>query len=190
MAVLEVLRTSRVSVEKAGGLTPSRTIRSKLNQNKKNLLAKRTETLQKKYSQPKQKGMKKASEFRRVLEKKGYAFEQEGTTIKVTEEGSVYLRSLTTLPDGIQFNNQGYVDLSSLCPDSINAGNENRNLFVVLQKGELKIKLGCFWGTEKEAVIAIAKAYSGKSAKEYIEKVQSAFAKATLRYSSVLTKSN
>jgi hypothetical protein len=109
----------------------------------------------------------------------------EGMTF--SNQGYVDLSSLTSLPEGMTFSNQGYVDLSSLTPDETNAGSSRRNLFVVLQNDELKIQLGCFWGNEKEAITAIAKKYNGKDAKAYIDKIESAFAKARKRYAAQLS---
>ena len=53
-------------------------------------------------------------EFIEVLNKNGYSYEIEGDKIVVTYRGSVYLRSLTTLPHGVVFKNGGVVRLDSL----------------------------------------------------------------------------
>jgi len=44
--------------------------------------------------------------------------------VRFENQGSVYLGSLTTLPEGARFENQGYVDLSSLTklPDGVRFG--------------------------------------------------------------------
>ena len=47
------------------------------------------------------------------LRKNNYAFKSVNGELVVTHQGPVYLRSLTTLPDGVKFENQGYVYLSS-----------------------------------------------------------------------------
>lgn len=53
-------------------------------------------------------------EFIKVLDGKEYHYELEGDKIIVTEGGSVYLNSLTSLPSGVVFKNGGVVDLNSL----------------------------------------------------------------------------
>ncbi len=52
--------------------------------------------------------------FIKILEEKGYSYKTEGDKIVVTHRGRVYLRSLTSLPPGVEFKNGGNVDLSSL----------------------------------------------------------------------------
>jgi hypothetical protein len=54
------------------------------------------------------------ADFRATLDAKGYAYIASGRKTDVIAEGSVYLSSLTTLPEGATFSNGGYVDLSSL----------------------------------------------------------------------------
>ena len=99
-----------------------------------------------------------------ITDNQGYVYLSSRTSlpedIHFNNQGTVYLISLTSLPEGIQFNNQGSVYLSSLTSwDETNAGNEYRNLYTVMQAGELKIKLGCFWGNEKQAIDAIKNEY-------------------------------
>ena len=53
-------------------------------------------------------------EFIKVLDEKGYSYKIEGDKIVVTEDGGVHLASLTSLPPGVQFNNEGFVYLDSL----------------------------------------------------------------------------
>ena len=53
-------------------------------------------------------------EFIEVLDDNGYSYEMEGNKIVVTNEGSVWLESLTSLPPGVEFRNKGDVDLDSL----------------------------------------------------------------------------
>ena len=50
-------------------------------------------------------------EFKQVLERKGYSYKIEGDKIVVTYEMGVDLRSLTSLPPGVEFNNGGSIDL-------------------------------------------------------------------------------
>ena len=51
-------------------------------------------------------------EFKKIIKEKGIDFIIEGKNI-VINGGGVYLRSLTTLPDNIQFNNGGGVNLKN-----------------------------------------------------------------------------
>jgi hypothetical protein len=53
-------------------------------------------------------------EFIKKLKREDYSYEIEGDKVVVTDEGSVYLNSLTSLPPGVVFNNEGYVNLGSL----------------------------------------------------------------------------
>jgi len=53
-------------------------------------------------------------EFSKVLDKKGYSYEIQGDRIVVLERGDVYLSSLTSLPPGVEFRNEGTVRLESL----------------------------------------------------------------------------
>ena len=55
-------------------------------------------------------------EFIKVLDEKGYSYEIEGAKIIVTGDGdgNVDLRSLTSLPPGVEVKNGGDVYLSSL----------------------------------------------------------------------------
>ena len=67
-------------------------------------------------------------EFIEVLDEKGYSYEIEGDKIVVTEGdevGRVMLRSLKTLPLGVEFKNGGDVDLRSL--ETIPLGVEFKN---------------------------------------------------------------
>ena len=56
----------------------------------------------------------KQEEFIKVLDEKRYPYEIEGNKIVVTHKGFVDLRSLTSLPPGVEFKNRGFVDLESL----------------------------------------------------------------------------
>ena len=49
-----------------------------------------------------------------ILENKGYSYKLSGGTVAVTHNGDVDLSSLTTLPEGVKFENHGYVYLSRL----------------------------------------------------------------------------
>jgi len=64
--------------------------------------------------------------LKQTLDNKGYTYTEVDGKIIVTSRGSVYLRSLTTLPEGTSFNNQGSVDLSSLTtlPEGISFNNK------------------------------------------------------------------
>jgi hypothetical protein len=52
--------------------------------------------------------------FALILAKEHIQFNQIGDLITINHQGSVYLSSLTSLPEGTKFENQGSVDLSSL----------------------------------------------------------------------------
>ena len=53
-------------------------------------------------------------EFIAILDEKEYSYEIEGDRIIVTHNGHVDLRSLTSLPPGVEFKNEGSVWLSAL----------------------------------------------------------------------------
>ena len=53
-------------------------------------------------------------EFIEVLNKNGYSYEIEGDRIIVTHKGKLNLDSLTSIPPGVEFNNEGDVWLDSL----------------------------------------------------------------------------
>ena len=66
--------------------------------------------------------------FIEILDKEGYSYEIEGDKIVVTggnKDGDVNLRSLETLPSGVEFRNGGYVNLRSL--ETLPPGVEFRN---------------------------------------------------------------
>ena len=52
--------------------------------------------------------------FIKVLDEKRYSYEIEGDRIIVTHNGHVDLESLTSLPPGVEFKNEGSVWLSAL----------------------------------------------------------------------------
>ena len=64
-------------------------------------------------------------EFIKILDKKRYSYEIEGDRIVVTEDGYVWLESLTSLPPGVEFKNGGDVWFNSLT--SIPPGVEFKN---------------------------------------------------------------
>ena len=64
-------------------------------------------------------------EFIEVLDREGYSYEIEGDKIIVTNEGTVYLTDLTSIPPGVVFKNGGGVNLQSLT--SISPGVEFKN---------------------------------------------------------------
>ena len=68
-------------------------------------------------------------EFIKVLDEKGYSYKIKGDKIVVTHKGYVNLKSITSLPPGVEFNNKGTVYLDSL--KSLPPGVEFNN------KGEL-----------------------------------------------------
>ena len=79
-------------------------------------------------------------EFIKELDKKGYSYEIEGDKIVVTYEMGVDLRSLTSLPPGVEFNNGGSIDLyylTSLPPGVAfrNGGSVNLNALTSLPPG-------------------------------------------------------
>jgi len=79
-------------------------------------------------------------EFKQVLERKGYSYKIEGDKIVVTYEMGVDLRSLTSLPPGVEFNNGGSIDLyylTSLPPGVAfrNGGSVNLNSLTSLPPG-------------------------------------------------------
>ena len=53
-------------------------------------------------------------EFIEVLAGEGYSYEIEGDKIIVTNEGTVYLTALTSIPPGVEFKNGGNAWLGSL----------------------------------------------------------------------------
>jgi hypothetical protein len=65
-------------------------------------------------------------ELIKVLNGKGYSYEQPHSKIVVTEKGGVGLPSLTRLPPGVEFNNEGWVYLHSLThlPPGVEFNNE------------------------------------------------------------------
>jgi hypothetical protein len=64
-------------------------------------------------------------EFIQILDEKRYSYEIEGDKIVVTHKGYVFFRSLTGLPSGVEFGNEGAISLPSLT--SIPSGVEFRN---------------------------------------------------------------
>jgi hypothetical protein len=53
-------------------------------------------------------------EFIELLEEKGYSYKIEGDKLIVTHKGWVNLRSLKTIPSGVEFKNEGNINLRSL----------------------------------------------------------------------------
>jgi hypothetical protein len=66
-----------------------------------------------------------AAEFRAILDRSGYTYTAKGEATDVVYRGSVDLRSLTTLPEGVSFSSSGYVDLRSLTtlPEGVSFSN-------------------------------------------------------------------
>ncbi len=52
------------------------------------------------------------SGLKEILDEKGYTYEDLGNELIINHKGNIYLESLTSLPDNIQFNNRGNVWLS------------------------------------------------------------------------------
>ena len=65
-------------------------------------------------------------EFIKQLDKKGYSYKIERGKIIITEDGDVYLGSLTSISPGVEFKNGGVVNLSALT--SLPPGVEFRNV--------------------------------------------------------------
>ena len=130
--------------------------------------------------------MKTTTELIKVLDLKGYGYVCDNKLVNITHKGDVDLGSLTSLPEGIQFNNHGGVFLRSLNEfDATDCGNEKRSLRVVYgSEYGLRVSLGCFNGTEDECVAAIGSKYGKESSSgnAYIKKVKDAFAKGRERY--------
>jgi len=61
-------------------------------------------------------------------------------------------------------------------------GEYNRPIYI-LKDNPNKIYIGCFYGTQEEAIKAINKKYNGKEAKEYVSKVNKCFELAKIRNS-------
>jgi hypothetical protein len=53
-------------------------------------------------------------EFIKELESRGIGFKETRKEIIINHQGNVDLNSLTSLPEGVKFENGGYVDLYSL----------------------------------------------------------------------------
>ena len=53
-------------------------------------------------------------EFIEILKEKDYSYEIEGDKIIVTENGNVWLESLTSIPSGVEFKNRNDVRFPSL----------------------------------------------------------------------------
>ena len=53
-------------------------------------------------------------EFIAILDEEGYSYNIEGDKIVVTHNGRVYLKSLTSLPPGVEFKNGEDVSLDSI----------------------------------------------------------------------------
>ena len=75
-----------------------------------------------------------------ILENRGYAYTQHADRIIVVEKGAVDLDSLTTLPEGVKFENQGHVFLRNLTtlPEGVkfeNQGNVYLSSLTTLPEG-------------------------------------------------------
>ena len=66
-------------------------------------------------------------EFQKLLNENGYDFKVKDNKIIINHQGYVNLRSLTTLPEGVEFNNQGFVDLDNLTtlPEGVEFNNRD-----------------------------------------------------------------
>jgi len=94
--------------------------------------------------------------FIKKLKREDYSYEIEGDNIVVTHKWSVYLDSLTSLPSGVVFRNEGYVNergdvylnaLTSLPPDVEfrNKGNVNLGSLTSLPPGMEFRNEGSVW---------------------------------------------
>ena len=81
----------------------------------------------------------KKEEFINVLKQKNYLYEIQGDKIIVTHDGYVNLRSLETLPPGVEFKNRGNVWLDSL--ENLSPGAEFKNGGDVYLRGILGVWL-------------------------------------------------
>lgn len=67
--------------------------------------------------------------FKKILDEKGYSYGIEGGKLIVYDRRSLNLRTLETIPSGVEFRNIGGVDLRSL--KSIPPGVEFKNIGIV-----------------------------------------------------------
>jgi hypothetical protein len=89
--------------------------------------------------------------------------------------GRLNLESLTSFTEGVVFNVGGRLSLRSVKWAVKNCGDADRSIVAVMQQGRLQVSLGCFHGTEDEAIEAISGKYSRTKKDEYISKVKEAF---------------
>jgi len=68
----------------------------------------------------------KKKDFIQLLKDNGYKYYKKNSEIIITHQGNVDLRSCTTLPDGIKFENQGsvYLESCTTLPDGIKFENQ------------------------------------------------------------------
>jgi hypothetical protein len=70
-------------------------------------------------------------ELEKLLNKKHYSYHLEGNTFVIDHEGNVDIGYVKSLPDNVQFNNEGFVNLfslKSLLPNNIQFNNK-RNVY-------------------------------------------------------------
>ena len=82
--------------------------------------------------------------FIAILDEEGYSYKIEGDKIVVTHNGYVDLRSLTSLPPGVEFRNGGDVDLRSLIGRQFNYWNGNIKRIASKRLLNVMIKQGVF----------------------------------------------
>jgi hypothetical protein len=90
-------------------------------------------------------------EFIGVLDEKGYSYKIEGDKIIITENGNVWLESLTSIPSGVEFKNRTDIRFPSLetLPPSVKFNNGGQVHLVSLKtippgvefKNKLDVKL-------------------------------------------------
>jgi hypothetical protein len=90
-------------------------------------------------------------EFIEILDKKRYSYNIEGNKIVVTHKGYVFFRSLTGLPFGVEFGNEGAISLPSLT--SIPSGVEFRNKGSVGLRSLTGLSPGMKFGNEGDVFL-------------------------------------
>lgn len=77
-------------------------------------------------------------EFKTILRRKGYSYEEEGKDLVVTYGGpnGVFLSRLESIPPNIKFTNPGYVDLSFLedLPEGISFKNKGSVFLTLVER--------------------------------------------------------
>ena len=90
---------------------------------------------------------------------------------------------LTSLPENLSVGGFLYLEgCTGLidCPVVHNCGNENRTIYIKKQNPKL-IHIGCFVGTQKEAINAVKLKY-GNDSNDYVAKIKKCFEIAELKW--------